>query len=169
LELGFDVMMIAKVISGGLGFMIGAVFLLAGLCKIGDYVSAEMHEQMKENFETYAKIWALEEIAPARSADDFRMAVGIAEIFCAIVLLLPRVYYLLSFLVVPLGFVVNWVLVVVMAGAVYTHHKLEESIFVPVVLLVFLLLYTIFAMLAVSPKKKSYAGETSTSSKVKSS
>ena len=113
-----------------LSVLLGAFFIFAGTTKLTGQVEQikAMHEEHVTNFrEKYIKVWP--QIAQQGiGADQFRFVVGVAEVACGALLLL-RVHWL-----------VNVVLMGIMGGAIYTHHSLNESVVLPAVVLVLLLL-----------------------------
>jgi len=91
------------------------VFLSAGYTKLGDHINPEMHHQLVKNF----KIWG----APTGHPDEFRLAVGSAEIATALLLWIPTFS---SF--------ANLLLIAIMLGAVGVHIQHAEPLLVPAVL-----------------------------------
>jgi len=147
-----------------LGLFLGLIFLMAGTCKVTDKLDPTTHQMLAEGFKHYATVWKVDKFD--KSADEFRVAVGIFEVIAGVLIMLPAVYSLvwpLSWFIVPI------LLMVLMAGAVYTHIEIKDQPpYVPLVLgvlvLVYLILQTATAAGAASKAPKAPTSTRSTTS-----
>jgi uncharacterized membrane protein YphA (DoxX/SURF4 family) len=118
-------------------------FIMAGSAKISDALAGpDVHREMVGNFKQYAKLFQVAKFGT--TAEQFRLAVGGAEIVLALLLwIMPRV--------ASLG------IAGIMVGAIYTHVLMEdpqEKLIPPAVLLAVSLLV---AATAGTPKRSGAA------------
>ena len=95
-----------------LGLALTFVFVMAGSVKLTPNVQQDQYEEIAAAFSTkYADIWSIAEFGI--TADEFRLAIGGAEVVLAIFLwILPRFS--------ALG------LMVIMACAMYSHYAAQD-------------------------------------------
>ncbi|KAA8498054.1 Transmembrane protein 35A [Porphyridium purpureum] len=150
-----------------LGAFLGVLFAFAGLMKLTPQFDPATHEMMVAGFLRYGEIWKVERFG--KTSDEFRVYLGALELGCGLLLTLP----LLNSLLWPFcQFVVPLLLVVIMAGATYTHYVLKdpvEALIVPPVLgtllVAILILYTASAAVANGNAPVAATQESSVSSK----
>jgi len=103
-------------------------FRCAVVYQVTDKLDPGTHEMMIKGFETYAEIWNVEKLG--RNADEFRMALGSFEVVSGVLMALPAIVALLwplCIIVVPL------LIVLLMAGATYTHVMISDPPIAPLV------------------------------------
>lgn len=112
-----------------------ALFLFAGGNKLTDRIDADMHGKLVAGSAEWPGALApiLQHVEPLAgkvvpgfkfTGDVLRQSVGGTEVVCAVLLLLPGV----------LASLANLVLVVIMAGAVFTHVQLNQPFVFPAVI-----------------------------------
>jgi len=95
--------------------LLSVAFLMAGANKLGSHLDENFHNTLVQNF----RIW----MAPTGHPDEFRLAVGSAEIATALLLWVPMFSSL-----------ANFALIAIMLGAVGVHVLHNEPYIVPAVL-----------------------------------
>ncbi|CAH2221988.1 transmembrane 35B [Pelobates cultripes] len=99
--------------------LLGLFFGLAGALKLTDCISADVHAQMKSQFVQFADVFPLKELGYKPEPLQYMQAVGWVELVAGILLAVgPQILREIS----------NFVLCVVMIGAIYTLLILKEPI-----------------------------------------
>lgn len=97
----------------------GLFFLLAGAVKLSERLSADAHRQMQEQFVRFAEVFPLRDFGFAPSPGPYLTAVGAVEAAAGLLLAFgPQLLQEIS----------NFVLSVVMIGAIYTLLALREPL-----------------------------------------
>lgn len=102
-----------------LSLTLGFFFMFIGILKLTPALNEDTHEELRKQFVRMAKVFPLANVLEFRvDADVYRVAVGVVELVCGAVLaLIPGC----------MRDVANMVLVVMMAGAAYSHYALNDS------------------------------------------
>lgn len=99
--------------------LLGLFFLLAGAVKLSERLSADAHRQMQEQFVRFAEVFPLRDFGFAPSPGPYLTAVGAVEAAAGLLLAFgPQLLQEIS----------NFVLSVVMIGAIYTLLALREPL-----------------------------------------
>jgi len=104
---------------GALTLMLTSVFLLAGFVKLTDRFDAETHKKMVDSAHSYPGVFHL----PV-SGDTIRIAIGSAEVMCAILILFGE----------KIAAFASLILMSIMCGAVYYHLVTNTPFVAPAVL-----------------------------------
>ncbi|NWX06801.1 TM35B protein, partial [Caloenas nicobarica] len=99
--------------------LLGLFFLLTGLVKLSELLSAELHRHMKSEFVRFAQVFPLKEFGFAPEPGWYLEVVGWVEVAAGLLLAFgPQLLQEIS----------NFVLSVVMIGAIYTLLVLQEPL-----------------------------------------
>uniref|UniRef100_A0A8C5LRD6 Transmembrane protein 35B n=1 Tax=Leptobrachium leishanense TaxID=445787 RepID=A0A8C5LRD6_9ANUR len=99
--------------------LLGLFFGLAGLVKLTDQLSAEVYNQMKSQFVKFADVFPLQDLGYKPDPLQYMEAAGWVELVAGILLAFgPQLLQEIS----------NFVLCIVMIGAIYTLLVLKEPI-----------------------------------------
>ncbi|XP_075294136.1 transmembrane protein 35B [Opisthocomus hoazin] len=99
--------------------LLGLFFLLAGAAKLSDRLSAELHRDLQSQFVRFAEVFPLQPLGLALEPGGFLAAVGWVEAVAGLLLAVgPQLLQEIS----------NFVLSVVMIGAIYTLLVLREPL-----------------------------------------
>ncbi|KAF1572678.1 Transmembrane protein 35B, partial [Eudyptes moseleyi] len=99
--------------------LLGLFFLLTGVAKLSDQLSADLHRHMKSQFVRFAEVCPLKEFGFAPEPGQYLEAVGWAEVVAGLLLAFgPQLLQEIS----------NFVLSVIMIGAIYTLLVLRETL-----------------------------------------
>ncbi|KAM4797453.1 transmembrane protein 35B [Rhinophrynus dorsalis] len=99
--------------------LLGFFFGLTGLVKLTDQISAEVYNQMKTQFIQFADVFPLKDLGYKPDPEQFLMVVGWIELVGGILLAVgPQILQEIS----------NFVLCIIMIGAIYTLLVLKEPI-----------------------------------------
>jgi len=107
------------IVTGALTLMLTFAFLMAGSVKLTDRFETETHKKMVEGAREYPGIFHL-----PLSADTMRIAIGAAEVSCAILVLFGG----------KIAAFACWILMSIMCGAVYFHIMTSTPFVVPAIL-----------------------------------
>ncbi|XP_003228027.2 transmembrane protein 35B [Anolis carolinensis] len=108
----------ARVFSA-LRVLLGLFFALSGLVKISDKVSGDLHQQMKSQFVQFADVFPLKEFGYKPEPVGYLETVGWIEFVAGLLLAFgPQLLQEIS----------NFILTIVMIGAIYTLLVLKEPI-----------------------------------------
>ncbi|GAB6032809.1 hypothetical protein CHUAL_012011 [Chamberlinius hualienensis] len=105
-----------------LSVLLGLFFIFVGLLKLTPLLNPEIHKEMRKSFVQYTKVFPLplETIGVKLTSKWFRRSVGAVELFSGLLLLvLPE-------RLVNIKKVANFVLLITMLGAIYSHRALGE-------------------------------------------
>ncbi|XP_065506780.1 transmembrane protein 35B isoform X1 [Caloenas nicobarica] len=99
--------------------LLGLFFLLTGLVKLSELLSAELHRHMKSEFVRFAQVFPLKEFGFVPEPGWYLEVVGWVEVAAGLLLAFgPQLLQEIS----------NFVLSVVMIGAIYTLLVLQEPL-----------------------------------------
>ncbi|XP_077337863.1 transmembrane protein 35B [Lithobates pipiens] len=99
--------------------LLGCFFAFSGLLKLTDQVSAEVYQHMKSQFVKFADVFPLKDFGFKPDPYQYLQAVGWVELVAGILLAVgPQILREIS----------NFVLCVIMIGAIYTLIVLQEPI-----------------------------------------
>uniref|UniRef100_A0A8D0G7S8 Transmembrane protein 35B n=1 Tax=Sphenodon punctatus TaxID=8508 RepID=A0A8D0G7S8_SPHPU len=99
--------------------LLGLFFLLAGAVKLTDQISAELYQQMKSQFVQFADVFPLKEFGYKPEPGQYLDTVGWIEVVAGLLLAFgPQLLQEIS----------NFMLTVVMIGAIYTLLVLKEPL-----------------------------------------
>ncbi|XP_042649650.1 transmembrane protein 35B [Tyto alba] len=99
--------------------LLGVFFLLAGAVKLSDRLSADLHRHMKSQFVRFAEVFPLSEFGLVPEPGRYLEVVGWVEVVAGLLLAFgPQLLQEIS----------NFVLSVVMIGAIYTLLVLREPL-----------------------------------------
>ncbi|XP_031450528.1 transmembrane protein 35B [Phasianus colchicus] len=99
--------------------LLGLFFLLAGSVKLSERLSADSHRHMQEQFVRFAEVFPLRDFGFSPSPGPYLTAVGAVEAAAGLLLAFgPQLLQEIS----------NFVLSVVMIGAIYTLLALREPL-----------------------------------------
>lgn len=99
--------------------LLGFFFAFCGLIKLTDQVSAEVYQHMKSQFVQFADVFPLKDFGFKPDPYQYLQAVGWVELVAGILLAVgPQILREIS----------NFVLCVIMIGAIYTLIVLQEPI-----------------------------------------
>ncbi|NXS59761.1 TM35B protein, partial [Brachypteracias leptosomus] len=98
---------------------LGLFFLLTGLAKLSELLSAELHRHMKSEFVRFAEVFPLKEFGFAPEPGQYLLVVGWVEVVAGLLLAFgPQLLQEIS----------NFVLSIIMIGAIYTLLVLREPL-----------------------------------------
>ncbi|XP_029427450.1 transmembrane protein 35B isoform X1 [Rhinatrema bivittatum] len=107
--------LLVRVLRLGLGLF----FLLTGAVKLSDRISAQLHLQMRAQFVQFADVFPLKEFGYSPEPVQYLEVVGWTEAVAGVLLALgPQLLQEIS----------NFVLTVIMIGAIYTLLALKEPL-----------------------------------------
>ncbi|XP_063810488.1 transmembrane protein 35B [Pseudophryne corroboree] len=99
--------------------LLGLFFALSGVIKLTDQISAEVYQTMKSKFVHYADVFPLKDFGFKPDPDQYMLAVGWVELVAGILLAVgPQILQEIS----------NFVLSIIMIGAIYTILVLNEPV-----------------------------------------
>ncbi|NXW00280.1 TM35B protein, partial [Fregetta grallaria] len=99
--------------------LLGLFFLLAGAAKLSDRLSADLHRHTKSQFVRFAEVFPLKEFGFVPEPGRYLEVVGWVEVVAGLLLALgPQLLQEIS----------NFVLSVIMIGAIYTLLVLREPL-----------------------------------------
>ncbi|KAM6045180.1 transmembrane protein 35B [Chlamydotis macqueenii] len=99
--------------------LLGLFFLLTGAAKLSEQLSADLHRHMKSEFVRFAEVFPLKEFGLAPEPGRYLEVVGWTEVVAGLLLAFgPQLLQEIS----------NFVLSVVMIGAIYTLLVLREPL-----------------------------------------
>ncbi|XP_056416598.1 transmembrane protein 35B [Hyla sarda] len=99
--------------------LLGFFFGFAGVVKLTDQVSAEVHQHMKSQFVQFTDVFPLKDFGFKPDPSQYLQAVGWVELVAGILLAFgPRILQEIS----------NFVLCIIMIGAIYTLLVLKEPL-----------------------------------------
>lgn len=99
--------------------LLGVFFLLAGAVKVTDHISAEVNQQMKQQFVQFAEVFPLKDLGYKPESTQYMLVVGWIEAMAGLLLAFgPQLLQEIS----------NFVLSVIMIGAIYTLLMLREPL-----------------------------------------
>ncbi|XP_054855175.1 transmembrane protein 35B [Eublepharis macularius] len=99
--------------------VLGLFFVVTGAVKLTDQISGDAYRQMKSQFVQFADVFPLKEFGYKPEPDQYREVVGWIEVVAGLLLTFgPQLLQELS----------NFVLSIIMIGAIYTLLVLKESI-----------------------------------------
>ncbi|KAM6335096.1 transmembrane protein 35B isoform 2-T2 [Alca torda] len=99
--------------------LLGLFFLLTGAVKLSEQLSADLHRHMKSEFVRFAKVFPLKEFGFAPEPGQYLEVVGWVEVVAGLLLAFgPQLLQEIS----------NFVLSVIMIGAIYTLLVLREPL-----------------------------------------
>ncbi|KAM8975075.1 transmembrane protein 35B [Pelodytes ibericus] len=99
--------------------LLGLFFGLSGIVKLTDQISADVYNQMKSQFVQFADVFPLKEFGYKPDPDQYLLAVGWIELVAGILLAFgPQILQEIS----------NFVLCIIMIGAIYTLLVLKEPV-----------------------------------------
>ncbi|NXS44992.1 TM35B protein, partial [Balaeniceps rex] len=99
--------------------LLGLFFLLTGAAKLSDQLSADLHRHMKSQFVRFAEVFPLKEFGFAPEPGRYLEVVGWVEVVAGLLLAFgPQLLQEIS----------NFVLSVIMIGAIYTLLVLREPL-----------------------------------------
>ncbi|XP_075578283.1 transmembrane protein 35B [Pelecanus crispus] len=99
--------------------LLGLFFLAAGAAKLSELLSADLHRHMKSQFVRFAEVFPLKEFGFAPEPGQYLEVVGWVEVVAGLLLAFgPQLLQEIS----------NFVLSVVMIGAIYTLLVLQEPL-----------------------------------------
>ncbi|XP_037737886.1 transmembrane protein 35B [Chelonia mydas] len=97
--------------------LLGLFFLLTGAVKLTDQISAELYQQLKSQFVQFADVFPLKEFGYKPEPEQYLQVVGWIEVVAGVLLAFgPQLLQEIS----------NFVLTIVMIGAIYTLLVLKE-------------------------------------------
>ncbi|KAM9175606.1 transmembrane protein 35B isoform 1-T1 [Mergus octosetaceus] len=106
-------------VFAALRVLLGLFFLLAGAVKLTDRLSADVHRHMQAQFVRFAEVFPLKDFGFAPEPDPYLAAVGWVEVVAGLLLAVgPQLLQEIS----------NFVLSIVMMGAIYTLLVLREPL-----------------------------------------
>ncbi|NXI62697.1 TM35B protein, partial [Anseranas semipalmata] len=106
-------------VFAALRVLLGLFFLLTGAVKLSDRLSADVHRHMQEQFVRFAEVFPLRDFGLAPEPGPYLAAVGWVEAVAGLLLAFgPQLLQEIS----------NFVLSVVMIGAIYTLLVLREPL-----------------------------------------
>uniref|UniRef100_A0A8C8RAB8 Transmembrane protein 35B n=1 Tax=Pelusios castaneus TaxID=367368 RepID=A0A8C8RAB8_9SAUR len=99
--------------------LLGLFFLLTGVVKLTDRISAELYEQLKSQFVQFADVFPLKDFGYKPEPGQYLQVVGLIEVVAGMLLAFgPQLLQEIS----------NFVLTIVMIGAIYTLLVLKEPV-----------------------------------------
>ncbi|KAM9606587.1 transmembrane protein 35B [Morphnus guianensis] len=99
--------------------LLGLFFLLTGAVKLSDQLSADLHRHMKSQFVRFADVFPLKEFGFAPEPGRYLEVVGWVEVVAGLLLAFgPQLLQEIS----------NFILSVIMIGAIYTLLVLREPL-----------------------------------------
>lgn len=99
--------------------LLGVFFLLVGAVKLTDHISAEMNQQLKQQFVQFAEVFPLKDLGYKPDSTQYMLALGWIEVVTGLLLAFgPQILQEIS----------NFVLSVIMIGAIYTLLVLREPL-----------------------------------------
>ncbi|KAG6929176.1 transmembrane protein 35B, partial [Chelydra serpentina] len=99
--------------------LLGLFFLLTGVVKLTDQISAELYQQLKSQFVQFADVFPLKEFGYKPEPGQYLQVVGWIEVVAGALLAFgPQLLQEIS----------NFVLTIVMIGAIYTLLVLKEPL-----------------------------------------
>ncbi|XP_048355144.1 transmembrane protein 35B isoform X2 [Sphaerodactylus townsendi] len=99
--------------------VLGLFFVITGVVKLTDQISAEVYRQMKSQFVQFADVFPLKEFGYKPEPGQYLQVVGWTEVVAGLLLAFgPQLLQELS----------NFVLTIIMIGAIYTLLVLKEPI-----------------------------------------
>ncbi|NXW65072.1 TM35B protein, partial [Eurystomus gularis] len=99
--------------------LLGLFFLLTGLAKLSEQLSADLHRHMKSQFVRFAEVFPLKELGFAPEPGQYLLVVGWVEVVAGLLLAFgPQLLQEIS----------NFILSVIMIGAIYTLLVLREPL-----------------------------------------
>ncbi|GAB0199464.1 transmembrane protein 35B [Grus americana] len=99
--------------------LLGLFFLLTGAVKLSDQLSADLHRHMKSEFVRFAEVFPLKEFGFAPEPGRYLEVVGWVEVVAGLLLAFgPQLLQEIS----------NFILSVIMIGAIYTLLVLREPL-----------------------------------------
>ncbi|CAM2104674.1 transmembrane protein 35B [Caretta caretta] len=97
--------------------LLGLFFLLTGAVKLTDQISGELYQQLKSQFVQFADVFPLKEFGYKPEPEQYLQVVGWIEVVAGVLLAFgPQLLQEIS----------NFVLTIVMIGAIYTLLVLKE-------------------------------------------
>ncbi|XP_069478677.1 transmembrane protein 35B [Ambystoma mexicanum] len=99
--------------------LMGVFFMLTGAVKLTEHISEGVHQQMKQQFVQFASVFPLKDLGYKPEPDLYLQAVGWVELVAGL---------LLAFGPQFLQEISNFVLSVIMIGAIYTLIMLKEPL-----------------------------------------
>ncbi|XP_003430452.1 transmembrane protein 35B [Ornithorhynchus anatinus] len=106
-------------VLAGLRVCLGLFFALTGAAKLTEQLSPQVHAQMKAQFVQFADVFPLKDLGYQPDPDRYLQAVGWIELAAG---------FLLAFGPQLLREISNFVLTLVMIGAIYTLLVLKEPV-----------------------------------------
>ncbi|OCT92097.1 transmembrane protein 35B [Xenopus laevis] len=99
--------------------LLGLFFGLSGVVKVTDQISADVYNQMKTQFIQFADVFPLKDFGYKPDPDQYLLVVGWVELVAGILLAFgPQILQEIS----------NFVLCIIMIGAIYTLLVLKEPL-----------------------------------------
>ncbi|NWW71369.1 TM35B protein, partial [Climacteris rufus] len=99
--------------------LLGLFFFLTGALKVSDWLSADLHRHMASEFVRFAKVFPLKELGFVPEPGGYLAAVGWVEVAAGLLLAFgPQLLQEIS----------NFILSIVMIGAIYTLLALREPL-----------------------------------------
>ncbi|NXD81899.1 TM35B protein, partial [Halcyon senegalensis] len=99
--------------------LLGLFFLLTGTAKLSEQLSADLHRHMKSQFVRFADVFPLKEFGLAPEPAQYLAVVGWVEVVAGLLLAFgPQLLQEIS----------NFILSVIMIGAIYTLLVLREPL-----------------------------------------
>ncbi|NXM56645.1 TM35B protein, partial [Illadopsis cleaveri] len=103
----------------GLRVLLGLFFFLTGALKVSDWLSADLHRHMALEFVRFAKVFPLKDLGFVPEPGRYLVAVGWMEVTAGLLLAFgPQLLQEIS----------NFILSIIMIGAIYTLLALQESL-----------------------------------------
>ncbi|KAE8624225.1 hypothetical protein XENTR_v10005873 [Xenopus tropicalis] len=99
--------------------LLGLFFGLSGVVKLTDQISADVYKQMKTQFVQFADVFPLKDFGFKPDPEQYLLAVGWVELVAGVLLAFgPQILQEIS----------NFVLCIIMIGAIYTLLVLKEPL-----------------------------------------